>query len=261
MRQPGRAAGRRLVVVTHAGEDHHGGLHGPGGTAGVGGLAPERLAAPPRTGPGPGRGGPTRRPRRRPAAGPRRSSLRTTAAPRTRRALGRTRSPARPLHPRRPAAGPRPRRGAGPGGGSPPPARSYSPSWMPTPSPSTKRPPERSWSAVACFATASGRRRGSCSTHVPRVGRLVATAATARVVSDSPMGWGQKRWSTAQSESAPVASARRQSSTRSGALPVPPAVLLEVAPGLERSSPCVVGGRMSPRDGWRARLPTGVTPT
>ena len=64
----------------------------------------------------------------------------------------------------------------------------------------------------ASLATASGPRRGSCSTQVPSSGRLVAAAATASVVIASPMGWGQYRWSTAQIESAPVASARRQSS-------------------------------------------------
>ena len=36
------------------------------------------------------------------------------------------------------------------------PARAYSPGWLPTPTPRTKRPPERCWSAVACLATAAG---------------------------------------------------------------------------------------------------------
>ena len=89
-------------------------------------------------------------------------------------------------------------------------------------------------------------------------GRLVAAAATASVVSASPMGWGQKRWSTAHRESAPVASARRQSSASSGGAP---GSTLRYYRRLERSSPCVVAGRINPRDGRCAPLPTGVTPT
>ena len=44
---------------------------------------------------------------------------------------------------------------------------------------------------MACFATAEGCRSGSCRMHVPSVTRLVATEATASVVSASPMGCGQ----------------------------------------------------------------------
>ena len=110
---------------------------------------------------------------------------------------------------------------------------------------------------MACLATAAGRRRGSWSTQVPNVGSVVVAAAMDSVVSDSAMGWGQKRWSTAQSESAPVASARRQSSPTSEAAPVVPMVL---PPG-PTSSPCVVGGRISPSFGAAAPFPTGVTPT
>ena len=36
-----------------------------------------------------------------------------------------------------------------------------------------------------------GGRRGSCRMQVPSSGRVVVTAATASVVSASPMGWGQ----------------------------------------------------------------------
>ena len=99
---------------------------------------------------------------------------------------------------RRRAAGPglragRPRRrpSAGPAGGSRPrPARTRS-AWLPTPRPSTKRPPERCWSAVACLATAAGRRRGSWRTQVPNVGRRWRRPP--RPGSSGPRRWGGAR--------------------------------------------------------------------
>jgi len=72
------------------------------------------------------------------------------------------------------------------------------------------------------------------------------------------MGWGQKRWSTAHKESAPVASACRQSSARFRAVhSVVPEVLLRSS----GSSPCKLAGRTNPSVGIRAPLPTGVTPS
>ena len=44
---------------------------------------------------------------------------------------------------------------------------------------------------MACLATTEEGRRGNCSTHVPNTGLVVVTAATAKVVRASPMGWGQ----------------------------------------------------------------------
>ena len=44
---------------------------------------------------------------------------------------------------------------------------------------------------MACLATTEDGRRGSCSTQVPSIGRVVVAAATASVVKASAMGWGQ----------------------------------------------------------------------
>ena len=130
----------------------------------------QALPAPPRTGPGPGTGGPTRRPRRRPAS--RAASLEPPNHSGTADEAGswtysESRSPVAPEAARKratPSSRSRPRRWKSTA------ARSYSPSWMPTPSPSTKRPPERSWSAVACFATASGRRSRVAARRCPGSG-------------------------------------------------------------------------------------------
>ena len=84
----------------------------------------------------------------------------------------------------------------------------------------------RVWRVAACLATATARRRGSWMTQVPSAARSVAVAATVRTTRHSRHGPCQKRWSHAQSASAPACSARRQSSassasgSRAGPVPV-----------------------------------------
>ncbi len=68
------------------------------------------------------------------------------------------------------------------------PAASYSPGWLPTPTPSTRRPPDRWASAAASLATEGGCRRGSCKTHDPTVARVEEDTATPRALMVSRAG-------------------------------------------------------------------------
>ena len=95
------------------------------------------------------------------------------------------------------------------------PTCSYSPGWLPTPTPRIMRPRLSVWSVAACLATATARRRGSWITQEPRAARSVAVAATVRTTMHSRQGPCQKRWSQAHSAPAPAPSARRQSSASS----------------------------------------------
>ena len=102
-----------------------------------------------------------------------------------------------------------------PASGRPRPTCSYSPGWLPTPTPRTSRPRLRVWRVAACLATATARRRGSWTTQVPRAARSVAVAATVRTTMHSRQGPCQKRWSQAHRAPAPASSARRQRSASS----------------------------------------------
>ena len=101
------------------------------------------------------------------------------------------------------------------------PARSYSSGWLPTPTPEDEAPAGELLERRRLLGDGRGPAQGELQDARAQQGPARGGGGDGERGEASPMGWGQNRWSTAHSESAPVASARRHSSASSGALPVP----------------------------------------